>query len=267
MRRPFTFVALAALGAVVVAGAPSAAPPPTTPKGDITAVLAGSGIKVASTPNPPGDGSTGDVTVSLANCASGQVLKSGSPGTWSCAADATSAGSNLADSSSVSAEESTSSTTCSDLATPGPSVTVDAPEGLVSIFAEAELQGFVDGSGSSESRGGAFVCVQIGANTPARILHLNNCVGQPGGLGCQFQPAGFSTRQTSPADFQSGHDASLPGIVGGWLVAPVSGTGPHTVTLKYGCLQTVSSTGTLLPCDSTHAATFRNRKLWVMGLG
>lgn len=270
MRRPLSFVALAVLASVVLVGTPSAAPPAP----DITGVFAGSGIKVSSTPNPPGDGSKGDVTVSLANCASGQILKSSAPGTWACAADATSAGSNLAATSSVAAEETTFSTTCSDLSTAGPSVTVDVPNGLVSIYAQAEMQGFSDGSGSSESRGGAFVCVQIGAATPAQILLRDSCVGQPAGLGnCAGQVPGNTTFQTTPADPERGriafpaYPSSASTFVGGWLVTPVSGTGPQTVTLKYGCQPTFSSTGTQLPCDSTHVATFRNRKLWVMSLG
>jgi hypothetical protein len=280
MRRALALGGLAVVAGVLLVGTTSAAPP--APKqGDITAVLAGTGIKVSSTPNPPGDGSTGDVTVSLADCPSGQVRKSGGPGTWTCAADDTLAGSaaggdltgtypnptigaekvtaaktDLLDRASVQAEETTSASTCSDLATPGPSVTVDAPEGLISVFAQVEGKIFAEGI----YQGGWQVCIQIGANPPEVLMRRDPC-----GSGLCSQPVvpAFETWNTVPG--RAGFPA-VAGARGSWVVFPVSGTGPQTVTLKYACLGTFGATDPI-PCDASHTASFRNRSLWVMGLG
>jgi hypothetical protein len=259
MRRSLLLVALAVLASVVLVGTPAAAPP--TPKGDITAVLAGTGIKVSSTAVPPG--SSGDVTVSLADCASGQVLKSGGPGTWSCAADATAAGST--GNAEVATEETTSATTCSDLATPGPSVTVDAPKGLISIYAQVEGAGFVAGAGTDTARGGWFACVQVGANPPVQAILRSSCPAFSASP-CENLPV-FETMETAPGTGGSGAVVRPEWLQGGWLALPVSGAGPHTVTLKYGCTETLDASFTTIPCDASHTATFRNRKLWVMGLG
>jgi hypothetical protein len=168
----------------------------------------------------------------------------------------TAAKTDLLDRMSVQAEETTSASACSDLATPGPSVTVDAPEGLISVFAEVEGKFFVEGT----ARGGWQVCMQIGANPPEVILRHDPCAF---GLCSQPVVPTFEAWRTVPGrpGVPAGFDAQ-----GSWLVVPVSGTGPQTVTLKYACLQSFGATEPI-PCDASHTASFRNRSLWVMGLG
>jgi hypothetical protein len=139
----------------------------------------------------------------------------------------------------VSTSESTQlgfPNSCVDLATPGPSVTVDVPAtGLVAVLAEAE--GFsVGGAGATNP----MVCLD-GPFTPADPEILDD-------FGVTFTRA-----LTAPSTVAGQVGTTVP-TQAGWITLSLP-PGSQTLTLQYAC----GGGG----CDPS-SATFRNRKLWVM---
>lgn len=168
---------------------------------------------------------------------------------------------DLLDGMAVEKEQETAAIGCNALGA-GPSITVDAPEGLLAVFAEVEGKAFTstDPVSGTNSYGGWQVCMQVGNDAPVEILRRDPCADA-----CDATGGEFRTLQTAPGTL-----GAAPGT-GGWLVYPSSGgTGgtQQTVTLKYGCLGVrPDPKASVISCDKSHTATFRNRRVWVMGVG
>jgi hypothetical protein len=133
----------------------------------------------------------------------------------------------------VAASESTSSTSATDLTTPGPSVTVNVPNGAVlQIYAEALM--------SRSESASAFVKVRFPDSDTRNVL-----------------TSGFGSPQlqvTAPGTFGDGVAAGSGALDAGWLVLFGQPAGSaQTYTLKYNV-------------GSSTTGTYANRTLCVMVL-
>ena len=134
----------------------------------------------------------------------------------------------LRDHDEVLAEESTNSTTFTDLTTPGPSVTIDVPEGggFIAVLASVDLK--VTGTAA---RVGITEATLV--PTPLQLLSTSSTSyetmrsGSVAGSGASGSSAAFASPLVFPAD-----------------------AGTYTFTLKYN---------TALSSDT---GTYKNRKLW-----
>ena len=136
-------------------------------------------------------------------------------------------GSTRRDYAEVLTEETTATTTWTDLASAGPSVTITVPSNmLVLIGISIELK---------NSAGNAYVGVYEGTD---RAIS-----GAPSST--EYMPGGPGYAQTTTATYQDN-----PYM----LMAPITATaGSRTYTLKY--------------CVSASTGTFKNRAIWAMALG
>lgn len=126
----------------------------------------------------------------------------------------------------VATSQGTTSSSYTDLATAGPSITLDVPtDGFVLLYAEASITG--------PSTGSSIVGIYEATDFPSSQLVLLQLAGASG------------TRKTVPGSI-SGTDT-----VGGFITLPAT-AGSRTYTLKYA---RYLGTGT---------ATFASRKLWGM---
>lgn len=131
------------------------------------------------------------------------------------------------DYAAVATSEGTTSSSYTDLATVGPSVTVTVPtNGFVMAYAEVTM---------------------VGPTTGTSVVGIYEATDHPSSIGVLLQVAGTtSTLKTVPGS------ATGNATVGGFLLIPAT-AGSRTYTLKYARVS--GSSGT---------PTFSNRKLWVI---
>lgn len=130
----------------------------------------------------------------------------------------------------VATSQSTTSSSFTDLSTPGPSVEVDVPaNGFVMLYAEADVTGPTTGASL------------VGVHEPTDLVTPELILSQPNGSS--------GTRRSDP-----GNPSGTSGI-GTFILLPAT-AGARVYTLKYARF-----TG------GTGNATFANRKLWVVGGG
>lgn len=127
----------------------------------------------------------------------------------------------------VLTEESTTSTSPTDLGTPGPKVTVTVPaSGLVSVYASARGK-------------------PTGAGSPQALVSIGTSAGLSHSIFAFFNTGQFTVRNTVPGS-DSGNAIQSPG---GWVVLELP-PGQQTISLYYRVFNGVS-------------AAFDSRKLWV----
>lgn len=137
-------------------------------------------------------------------------------------------GDDNANYAAVLTEQSVSSTSFTDLATAGPSVTVTVPaNGLVEIFAQ------VDGQSSADDEGQVGIYEATDISTATKIM--------------EFTLSSFTTKRITLA----GDGGTTTSTAASSIVIPAT-AGSRTYTLKYKRTDSGES-----------PARFKNRKLWV----
>jgi hypothetical protein len=127
----------------------------------------------------------------------------------------------------VLTQESTSSTTATDMATPGPKVTVTVPpSGLVAVYASARGK-------------------PTGAGSPQALVSIGTASGTSKGIFSFFTTSQFTARNTVPGS-DSGNGSQSPG---GWVILELP-PGEQTISLYYRAF-------------NADSATFDTRRLWV----